>query len=188
MKIFDKPLLAAGTLALMVLRVPAAVACSSSGGATPMVSTGVSAAEPALPAEVTKPAKTANARAATSTPVAKTRTVLQTHTAIKMTTVTPAPRTVRVTSAPKTVTVTETVVAPARTVFETLVETVTQTKTETETVAAEQAVAPQGLVDTGSVYFKNCSAARAAGAAPVLAGDPGYRSGLDRDGDGIACE
>lgn len=186
MKIFDKPLLAAGALALMVLGVPAAVACSSSGGATPMVSTGVSAAEPALPAEVTKPAKTANARAAMSTPVAKTRTVLQTHTAIKMTTVTPAPRTVRVTSAPKTVTVTETVVAPARTVFETLVETVTQT--ETETVAAEQAVAPQGLVDTGSVYFKNCSAARAAGAAPVLAGDPGYRSGLDRDGDGIACE
>lgn len=34
----------------------------------------------------------------------------------------------------------------------------------------------------------NCTAARAAGAAPLGTGDPGYRAGLDRDGDGIACE
>ncbi len=40
----------------------------------------------------------------------------------------------------------------------------------------------------GSVYYKNCTAARAAGAAPVLAGDPGYARHLDRDGDGIGCE
>ncbi len=39
-----------------------------------------------------------------------------------------------------------------------------------------------------SVFFKNCAAARAAGAAPLHRGDPGYRSGLDRDGDGTACE
>ena len=38
------------------------------------------------------------------------------------------------------------------------------------------------------VYFPNCAAARTAGAAPVLAGQPGYRPGLDGDGDGIACE
>ena len=25
-------------------------------------------------------------------------------------------------------------------------------------------------------------------AAPVMAGDPGYRAGLDRDGDGVGCE
>lgn len=36
--------------------------------------------------------------------------------------------------------------------------------------------------------FANCSAARAAGAAPVYAGDPGYGRHLDRDGDGIGCE
>lgn len=42
--------------------------------------------------------------------------------------------------------------------------------------------------DAGSVYFANCSAARAAGAAPVRAGDPGYARRLDRDGDGIGCE
>jgi len=39
-----------------------------------------------------------------------------------------------------------------------------------------------------SVYFKDCSAARAAGAAPVRRGDPGYASRLDRDGDGVGCE
>ncbi|WP_236022527.1 excalibur calcium-binding domain-containing protein [Bifidobacterium phasiani] len=40
----------------------------------------------------------------------------------------------------------------------------------------------------GSAYYKNCAAARAAGAAPLYRGDPGYRSKLDADGDGIACE
>ncbi|MFD7336744.1 excalibur calcium-binding domain-containing protein [Streptomyces violascens] len=40
----------------------------------------------------------------------------------------------------------------------------------------------------GSVYYKNCAAVRAAGAAPLHRGDPGYAAHLDRDGDGIACE
>ncbi|WP_414687635.1 excalibur calcium-binding domain-containing protein [Mycobacterium sp.] len=40
----------------------------------------------------------------------------------------------------------------------------------------------------GSPYYANCAAARAAGVAPLHRGDPGYRSGLDRDNDGIACE
>lgn len=39
-----------------------------------------------------------------------------------------------------------------------------------------------------SVAFRNCKAARAAGAAPVRIGDPGYGTHLDRDGDGIGCE
>lgn len=39
-----------------------------------------------------------------------------------------------------------------------------------------------------SVYYQNCAAARAAGAAPIYSGEPGYRSALDRDGDGVACE
>ena len=39
-----------------------------------------------------------------------------------------------------------------------------------------------------SVYFANCSAARAAGAAPVKRGDPGYAPHLDRDNDGVGCE
>ena len=40
----------------------------------------------------------------------------------------------------------------------------------------------------GSVPFDSCDAARAAGAAPVHAGDPGYGTHLDGDGDGTACE
>lgn len=39
-----------------------------------------------------------------------------------------------------------------------------------------------------SVYYANCSAARAAGAAPVYRGEPGYARRLDRDGDGVGCE
>ena len=40
----------------------------------------------------------------------------------------------------------------------------------------------------GSRPFRNCREARAAGAAPVRIGDPGYAPRLDRDGDGIGCE
>jgi len=36
--------------------------------------------------------------------------------------------------------------------------------------------------------YANCAQARAAGAAPVRAGDPGYGRHLDRDGDGVGCE
>ncbi|MFI0740201.1 excalibur calcium-binding domain-containing protein [Streptomyces sp. NPDC021100] len=41
---------------------------------------------------------------------------------------------------------------------------------------------------TGTTYYRNCAAARAAGAAPVHRGEPGYGAHLDRDGDGIGCE
>ncbi len=44
------------------------------------------------------------------------------------------------------------------------------------------------LPSTQPTYYTNCAAVRAAGAAPLHRGDPGYRPGLDRDGDGIACE
>jgi len=40
----------------------------------------------------------------------------------------------------------------------------------------------------GGTYFRNCTHARAAGAAPVRVGEPGYGSHLDRDGDGVGCE
>jgi Protein of unknown function (DUF1524)/Excalibur calcium-binding domain len=36
--------------------------------------------------------------------------------------------------------------------------------------------------------FPNCAAAKAAGAAPVHIGQPGYGTHLDRDSDGIGCE
>ena len=37
-------------------------------------------------------------------------------------------------------------------------------------------------------YSPGCNAARAAGVAPLLAGEPGYRPEMDGDSDGIACE
>ncbi|HKU02036.1 MAG TPA: DUF1524 domain-containing protein [Arthrobacter sp.] len=39
-----------------------------------------------------------------------------------------------------------------------------------------------------AAYYANCTAARAAGAAPLYAGQAGYRPALDRDSDGVACE
>ncbi|MGW5224099.1 excalibur calcium-binding domain-containing protein [Nocardia niigatensis] len=53
--------------------------------------------------------------------------------------------------------------------------------------AAAPAPAPE-TTSAPSVYYRSCADAKRAGAAPLYRGDPGYRSGLDRDGDGIACE
>ena len=63
---------------------------------------------------------------------------------------------------------------------------------EHKPIATATPTAPDAGVDQTSsdesVFYANCAAARAAGAAPVTAGDPGYASHLDRDGDGVACE
>jgi micrococcal nuclease len=37
-------------------------------------------------------------------------------------------------------------------------------------------------------YYANCTEVRAAGAAPIYPGQPGFRSSFDRDNDGIGCE
>ncbi|MEU7009723.1 excalibur calcium-binding domain-containing protein [Streptomyces sp. NPDC046332] len=58
---------------------------------------------------------------------------------------------------------------------------VTPSPTPTPTPTRPKKVAPP-------VIYPNCDAARAAGAAPVRRGDPGYGSHLDRDGDGVGCE
>jgi uncharacterized protein with LGFP repeats len=55
------------------------------------------------------------------------------------------------------------------------------------TVASVTAPAPTPAPPSGT-YYANCAAARAAGAAPLYRGEPGYRPALDRDGDGVACE
>lgn len=41
---------------------------------------------------------------------------------------------------------------------------------------------------SNGAYYRNCAAARAAGAAPVMRGQPGYGRHLDRDNDGVGCE
>lgn len=62
------------------------------------------------------------------------------------------------------------------------------TKRASSTKPAQTQTQPQTKAQTQDVYYKNCSEARAAGAAPIYRGEPGYRKGLDRDNDGIACE
>ena len=90
----------------------------------------------------------------------------------------------------------------------TVTTTVTATPAPAPTVTVTEAAQPepaqedevlQGSVEEpaapaepepepASAYYANCSAARAAGVTPIYVGEPGYRSGLDRDGDGVACE
>lgn len=48
--------------------------------------------------------------------------------------------------------------------------------------------APPQPESTDAVLYPDCKAARAAGAAPLHRGEPGYRPEMDGDGDGIACE
>lgn len=47
---------------------------------------------------------------------------------------------------------------------------------------------PTVKAPSATVYYKDCTAMRAAKAAPIKAGQPGYRTQLDADKDGLACE
>ena len=51
----------------------------------------------------------------------------------------------------------------------------------------QQAPAPRPQLPAQDIYYQNCTAARATGAAPIMRGEPGYASKLDGDNDGIAC-
>lgn len=54
--------------------------------------------------------------------------------------------------------------------------------------APEPAAVPAAPAAGEGVVYANCAAVRAAGAAPIRTGDPGYAKKLDRDGDGVGCE
>ena len=54
-------------------------------------------------------------------------------------------------------------------------------------VDRQQNYQPQRAVRS-SFSYRNCKEARAAGAAPLYRGQPGYGAHMDGDGDGIACE
>lgn len=54
--------------------------------------------------------------------------------------------------------------------------------------AARQQAQMQAPAPNANVVYPNCAAVRAAGRAPLYAGEPGYHPALDRDHDGIACE
>ncbi len=59
-----------------------------------------------------------------------------------------------------------------------------------EPVARDDSTGGSGGSGSGgsSASYRNCDAVRAAGAAPIRSGQPGYGRHLDRDGDGVGCE
>lgn len=86
---------------------------------------------------------------------------------------------------------TQPITAPTEPIVSSPEPTRTATAPATKTQAPVRPPAPtetQPAPADGEVYYANCAAAKAAGAAPLQQGDPGYRSGLDRDDDGVACE
>src|SRR5215475_5140854 len=74
------------------------------------------------------------------------------------------------------------VAAAQTTTAQTTTAAPTRSPTPTRTAAARPKPPP------AEPYYHNCTAARAAGAAPIRRGEPGYRPALDADNDGIACE
>jgi hypothetical protein len=54
--------------------------------------------------------------------------------------------------------------------------------------AGQQPAAPRPAPAPAAVTYANCTAVRAAGAAPIRQGQPGFSSKFDGDGDGVGCE
>ena len=71
---------------------------------------------------------------------------------------------------------------------------ITVREQQAEQARQVEAATPQPQPQQGFVSqpqqgsYRNCSEARAAGAAPLYRGQAGYNPRLDRDGDGVACE
>jgi hypothetical protein len=66
-------------------------------------------------------------------------------------------------------------------------------KTDGDALRVKLAAAVKAATDAckgadGDVFFANCDQVRAADKAPLARTEPGYRIGLDSDGDGTACE
>lgn len=62
------------------------------------------------------------------------------------------------------------------------------TRASATTAATAPATTAATAPATSAVYYNNCAEVRAAGKDPIYRGQPGYRSGLDGDSDGIACD
>ena len=79
--------------------------------------------------------------------------------------------------------------APATTPAATSAPATTQPVATTRAPATTRPATTRPPASTPTaVYYPNCAAARAAGAAPLRRGEPGYSQSLDRDNDGVACE
>lgn len=75
-------------------------------------------------------------------------------------------------------------VSPRQNIAPTKSQTTPPNNSPTTSTPTPSPVTPQPT----RVYFDSCAEARKAGAAPIHRGRPGYRPGLDRDDDGVACE
>jgi hypothetical protein len=62
------------------------------------------------------------------------------------------------------------------------------TRVPATTAATAPATTAATVPATSAVYYNSCAEVRAAGKDPIYRGQPGYRSGLDGDSDGIACD
>ena len=77
-----------------------------------------------------------------------------------------------------------TTVSPRQNITPTKSQTTPPNNSPTTSTPTPSPVTPQPT----RVYFDSCAEARKAGAAPIYRSRPGYRPGLDRDDDGVACE
>lgn len=168
-------------------RQPAVASPEPSGPTQVVTSTSARVVTSSVPTTVTVVKTAQRPVAAATKSAASTVTATQTVTAVRTTSklaTTTATATIQRTVV-ETVPVTVVETAAAEPAPETIEATVDNPAPAVQALAAVETKAETG---SGAVYFKNCSAARAAGAAPLLVGEPGYRPPLDRDGDGIACE
>lgn len=108
-------------------------------------------------------------------------------TVTKTVTMTARPTTVTETALPVTVTQTVAQAAPEAPALEAPAP-IAEPPVEVPPSEPLPQIAPLAPQLPSTVYYAKCADARAAGAAPLYAGQPGYRSGLDSDGDGVACE
>jgi hypothetical protein len=122
------------------------------------------------------------------------KAVVETSTPV----ITSPPRTTTTTPATTTPPTTTTTAAPSTSVVTSIVE-VPASRGIPDTSTATWAplpVVPQtstpvyvpAAPNPGSARYADCDEAKAAGVAPIYAGQPGYRAALDRDKDGIACD
>jgi len=118
--------------------------------------------------------------AATPTPTA--RAFVTTNTSTRPATASTAP-TQQPTSAPATGT---SDTAAAVTTRRRLVTTMAPAATSTASTTTSKKTT--ALQTSASVYYKNCAEASKSGAAPIISGQPGYRTGLDLNHNGVACE
>lgn len=138
-----------------------------------------------LPAPAEKPVPTSGLVGSTTPPVATvTSSATVTVTASVSSSTPRSTATTTTTTPPAIATTTTTVAAPPN-------PGITETGTRTPVPTLDYTSPPRTTSEAsggGATYYRNCDEVRAAGAAPLRRGDPGYRLGLDREKDGIACE